>query len=83
MWFAAMSNSAFTGWHQVGGSDTRYAVVGIGDYYGNNTSDILFRNSSGDTWFAAMSNGSFAGWHQVGGSNSAYAIPISMGPPAL
>ena len=25
-WFAAMSNGAFTGWHQVGGSDPGYSV---------------------------------------------------------
>jgi hypothetical protein len=39
-------------------------VVVIGDYFGTNTSDILFRNaSSGDTWFEAIGNGAFAGWN--------------------
>jgi len=58
--------------------------VGIGDYFGNNTSDILFRNAAtGDTWLEALSNGSFAGWHQVGGSNTAYGVPTTLGPPAL
>jgi hypothetical protein len=59
-------------------------VVGIGDYFGTNTSDILFRNSSsGDTWFEAISNGASAGWNHIGDSNTAYAVPITVGPPAL
>jgi ELWxxDGT repeat protein len=43
------------------------------DFFGNNTSDILFRNTtSGDTWFEAISNGVFAGWNQIGGSSTSY-----------
>jgi hypothetical protein len=50
-------------------------VVGIGDYFGNGTDDILFRNNStGDTWFEAISNGAFNGWHQIGGSNTSYTV---------
>jgi ELWxxDGT repeat protein len=72
-WFEAMSNGGSNGWNQIGGSDTHYSVVGVGDCYGTGTSDILFRNSSsGDTWFEAMSNGAFAGWHEIGGSNTSY-----------
>jgi hypothetical protein len=49
--------------------------VGIGDYIGNGTDDILFRdNATGDTWFAAMSNGNLNGWHQIGGSNTSYGV---------
>ena len=33
----AMSNGAFAGWHQVGGSDTHYAVAGVGDFSGDGT----------------------------------------------
>ena len=29
-WFEAISNGAFTGWNQIGCSDTNYAVVGVG-----------------------------------------------------
>ena len=69
------SNGSFAGWHQVGGSDTNYSVVAVGDYFGNGTSDILFRNNlTGDTWKAAMSNGTFGGWHQVGGSDPTYGV---------
>jgi hypothetical protein len=50
-------------------------VVGIGDYSGDGTSDILFRNTStGDTWFAVMSNGALTGWHHVGGSDPSYGV---------
>jgi ELWxxDGT repeat protein len=74
-WFAAMSNGAFAGWNQIGGSNTSYGVVGIGDFYGTGTSDILYRNdTNGDTWYEAMSNGAFAGWHQVGGSDTRYVV---------
>jgi hypothetical protein len=49
-------------------------VVGTGDFTGNGTDDILFRNNStGDTWIEAISNGAFAGWHQIGGSNTSYS----------
>jgi hypothetical protein len=75
IWFEAISNGAFAGWNQIGGSDTHYAVIGIGDFFGNGTDDILCRNNStGDTWFAQMSNGAFAGWNQIGGSDTHYSI---------
>jgi hypothetical protein len=74
-WIEAISHGAFAGWSQIGGSDTHYSVVGVGDFYGNGTDDILFRNNStGDTWFEAMSNGAFAGWNQIGGSNTSYTV---------
>jgi hypothetical protein len=50
-------------------------VVGVGDFFGNGTDDILFRNSSsGDTWIEAVSNGASAGWQPVGGSDTDYAV---------
>jgi serralysin len=59
----------------VGGSDTHYAVAGVGDFTGNGTDDILFRNNStGYTWFEAIGSGSFVGWDQIGGSNTSYAV---------
>jgi hypothetical protein len=62
-----------------GGSDTTYSVVGIGDYFGNNTSDILFRNSAGDTWVEQITNGAFALWSHIGDSNTSYSVPITGG----
>jgi ELWxxDGT repeat protein len=77
-WFEAISNGAPrtpSPWQEIGGSDTHYAVLGVGDFYGTGASDILFRNSStGDTWFEAISNGAFAGWHQIGGSDTHYSV---------
>ena len=50
-------------------------MVGVGDFCGSGTSDILFRNNStGDTWIAAMSNGALAGWHELSGSNTSYSV---------
>jgi hypothetical protein len=50
-------------------------VVRVGDFYGNGTDDILFRNnSSGDTWIEAIRNGAAAGWDEVGGSDTTYAV---------
>jgi hypothetical protein len=74
-WIEAISNGPFASWQQVGGSDTHYAVVAVGDYFGNSTSDILFRNNkTGDTLVEALSNGSFNGWHQVGSSDKSYSV---------
>jgi hypothetical protein len=70
-----ISNDAFASWNQIGGSDTHYSVVGVADFYGNGTDDILFRNTStGDTWFEAISNGGPAGWNQIGGSDTNYSV---------
>jgi hypothetical protein len=75
VWLEAISSGNFSGWHQIGGSDTHYSVVGIGDFFDNGIDDILYRNnSSGDIWIEAISDGAFAGWHQVGGSNTSYAV---------
>jgi hypothetical protein len=77
-WFEAISNGAPrtpNPWQEIGGSDTHYAVLGVGDFYGSGASDILFRNiSTGDTWFEAISNGASAGWHQIGGSDTHYSV---------
>lgn len=62
-------------YHSIGSSSTSYSVVGIGDFDGNGTSDILFRNNStGDTGFYRTVNGAFGGWGQIGSSSTAYAV---------
>jgi endoglucanase len=74
-WYEAISNGAFAGWNQIGGSSTSYAAAGVGEFYGTSTSDVLYRNNlTGDTWLAELSNGAFAGWHQVGGSDTNYKV---------
>jgi hypothetical protein len=45
------------------------------NFTSDNTSDILFRNTStGDTWYEAMNNGAFAGWNQIGGSDTSFSV---------
>jgi hypothetical protein len=74
-WVELLSNGAFGNWSQIGGSNTSYAAVGVGDFFGNGTDDILFRNNStGDTWIEQISNGAFANWQQVGGSDMHYSV---------
>jgi ELWxxDGT repeat protein len=47
----------------------------VDDFYGNGTSDVLFRNDAGgDTGFFAINNGANAGWHDVGASSTAYTV---------
>ena len=49
-------------------------MVGVGDYFGNGTDDILFRNNStGDTWFEAISNAP-ASWNHIGGSSTSFTV---------
>jgi hypothetical protein len=69
-------NGSLSGWNHIGNSDTNYAVVAVGDYYGNGTSDILLRNrnGAGDIGFYPMSNGVSQGWHDIGGSSSGYVV---------
>jgi autotransporter passenger strand-loop-strand repeat protein len=44
------------------------------DFYGNDTSDILFVNgASGDTGFYRMNSGANAGWNHIGLASTAYA----------
>jgi hypothetical protein len=58
-------------------ANTHFAVVGVADYSGNGTDDILFRNNStGDTWIEAVSNGAFSSWQHVGGSDPTYSVKM-------
>jgi hypothetical protein len=64
-----------SGWHDLGGSSTAYAVVGVADFYGNGTDDILFRNNAnGALGFFSVSAGVNTGWHDLGGSSTAYVV---------
>ncbi|MGZ3363444.1 MAG: hypothetical protein ACXWKY_01945, partial [Caulobacteraceae bacterium] len=58
-----------------GASTTSYAIDGTGDFNGDGTADIVFRNhDSGDWGWAAMHpNGSFD-WQPMGASSAAYFI---------
>ncbi|PWT89441.1 MAG: hypothetical protein C5B56_07100 [Proteobacteria bacterium] len=67
------ADGTFEGWHHIGGSDPSYAVVGVGDFMGTGTDDILFRQNGGfgDLGFDEMDNGAMAGWHHVAYTRSA------------
>jgi hypothetical protein len=67
-----MNNGQATSWNVVGTANTSYQVAGIGDYYGNGTDDILWRNpTSGDVGIWAMNNGQ-ATWHDLGASSPSF-----------
>jgi hypothetical protein len=53
-----MTNGQVASWNVIGTANTSYQVAGIGDYYGNGTDDILWRNPiTGDTALWQMNNG--------------------------
>jgi hypothetical protein len=63
--FLASLSAAFSHWH----------LVGVADFYGTGTDDILYRNNAtGDTWFEGISDGAMTGWHQIGSSDTAYSV---------
>jgi hypothetical protein len=63
------------GWHDIGASSTTYSVVGTGDFLGNGTDDILYRdNTTGDTGVYEIVNGVNVGWIDIGGSSTAYSV---------
>jgi hypothetical protein len=66
---------ARSGWRDIGASSAAYSVVGVGDFLGNCTGDILFCNgSTGDTGFYAIVNGVSTGWRDIGASSTAYTV---------
>jgi autotransporter passenger strand-loop-strand repeat protein len=74
-WVELISNGAFASWQQIGGSNTSYAEVGVGDFYGAGTADALFRNNTtGDTWVETISDAGFVSWNQIGGSDTHYSV---------
>ena len=65
----------FAGWNDIGPSSTDYQSVGVGDFYGTGTDDILFRNNTtGDQGFFAIRNGAFNGWHDLGPTSTDYNL---------
>jgi fibronectin-binding autotransporter adhesin len=61
------------------GNDVTLTVMSAGqpartDFYGNGTSDVLFRSDgSGDTGFYKISDGANTGWVDIGNSSTAYS----------
>jgi hypothetical protein len=68
----AMSAGQVTSWNVIAAASTSYQVAGIGDYSGNGTDDILWRNATtGDVGVWAMNNGQ-ATWHDLGISSTSF-----------
>jgi hypothetical protein len=74
--FYALVHGTNAGWRSLGVSSTAYSIVGTGDFNGDGSSDILYRNnaSGGDTGFYAIVNGINIGWHDIGVSSTAYSV---------
>ena len=62
-------------WNAIAASLTTYSLVGVGDFDGDHTSDVLFRNNlTGDLGFYRISNGQNAGYQGIGSSSPDYAV---------
>ncbi|MGZ3273090.1 MAG: beta strand repeat-containing protein [Caulobacteraceae bacterium] len=75
--YAAMGwngSAAFT-WTPLGPSTPSYAIAGTGDFNGDGTSDIIFRDpATGDWGLAAMNRSGGFSWRDIGVTSAAYAI---------
>jgi ELWxxDGT repeat protein len=70
-------DGTFQGWHSMSayGVDPAYTVAGIGDFNGEGTGDILFRNNAtGKTMFEEMRNGVSLGFHLIGFSDPNFSV---------
>ncbi|MDR6532728.1 hypothetical protein J2800_003488 [Caulobacter rhizosphaerae] len=73
--FYHLQNGAMTSWGQIGTSSEAYSVVGVADFDGNGSVDILFRNdTTGDTGFYKIDHGQFVDWVGVGSSSADYRV---------
>ena len=74
--FYEIVNGANTGWSPFGASSTAYGIVGVGDFTGSGTDDILFRDNTtgGDTGFYEIVNGANTGWVDIGATSTAYSV---------
>jgi hypothetical protein len=66
-------------WQDLGTLSFLYPVVGVGDFTGDGTSDILYHDSTtGDIgYYAPPSGGGQGTWHDLGSPSTAYAIVAS------
>jgi hypothetical protein len=62
-----MHNNVQT-WHDLGGSGVDYKVAGVGDFNGDGTSDILWRNDASDHVGIWEMHNNVQTWHDLGGS---------------
>jgi hypothetical protein len=73
--FYHLQNGALTSWGSIATSSTAYTVVGVADFDGNGSADILFRNdTTGDTGFYKIDHGHFVDWVNVQSSSPDYRV---------
>ena len=73
--FYHLQNGAVVGQSTIASSSPAYTVVGVADFDGNGSADILFRNDkTGDTGFYKIDHGQFVDWVSVGSSNTDYRV---------
>ena len=74
-----MSNGTVAAWPSLGTMRPAWSVPGAGDFNGDGTADILWRNSaSGATGIDLMSNGTVSGWSSLGTIAPAWSV-LGMG----
>ncbi|MDR6532727.1 hypothetical protein J2800_003487 [Caulobacter rhizosphaerae] len=73
--FYHLQNGAVVGQTTIASSSPAYSVVGVADFDGDGSADILFRNDkTGDTGFYKIDHGQFVDWVSVGSSSAAYRV---------
>jgi len=73
--FYHLQNGALASWGSIGTSSLAYTVVGVADFDGNGSADVLFRDDrTGDTGFYKIDRGQFIDWVRVGSSSPDYRV---------
>jgi hypothetical protein len=73
--FYHLNSGAPFSWTQIATSSPAYTVVGVADFDGNGSADILFRNDkTGDSGFYKVDHGQFVDWVSVGSSSTDYRV---------
>ncbi|MGY4171603.1 hypothetical protein ACVIM8_005676 [Bradyrhizobium sp. USDA 4529] len=66
-----------TGYHALGSSSSTFHVATVGDFNGDGTADIMFRNATtGENGYYELHNGVLGAWHQMQTVDPAYTIVV-------
>jgi hypothetical protein len=73
--FYHLQDGVLASWGAIGTSSSAYSVVGVADFDGNGSADILFRNDkTGDTGFYKIDHGQFVDWVGIQSSSPDYRV---------